>query len=159
LTSTQQDNSPVYPLTSKLPTFKKFRKSLSEFIERLILSAAELGSLYSTDLMSTLSTWIIAMSSSHIRSFRHTATVIALEVETALCDVAASVEKEAEVVMRQKEGEKKRKASNKAAGAKEKELEGKAKEIRQRRTHLAEYLNEFVNACVGKLFFMRTQPQ
>jgi cohesin complex subunit SA-1/2 len=101
--------------------------------------------------MSTLSTWIIAMSSSHIRSFRHTATVIALEVETALCDVAASVEKEAEVVIRQKEGERKRKASNKASGAREKELDGKAKEIRERRTRLADYLKEFVDRYVAEL--------
>ena len=69
--------------------FKKFRKSLSEFLERLISSAAELGSLYTSDLMPTLQTWVIAMSSSQLRSFRHTATVIALEVETALCDAAA----------------------------------------------------------------------
>lgn len=87
------------------------------------------------------------MSSSQIRSFRHTATVVALEVETALCDVAAAVEKEAEVVGRQREGERKRKASNKnkAGGVREKELEGKAEEVRGRRTKLAEYLKEFVD--------------
>ncbi|KAF9463277.1 hypothetical protein BDZ94DRAFT_636599 [Collybia nuda] len=141
----KQDDSPVYPLTSKLPVFKKFRKSLSEFIERLIASSADLGALYSSDLMATLQTWVIAMSSSQIRSFRHTTTVLALEVETALCDVAASVEKEAEVVGRQREGEKKRKASNKGAGAREKELQIKAHEIRGRRDKLAEFLKEFVD--------------
>ena len=140
-----QDNSPVYPLTSKLPIFKKFRRSLSEFIERLIASSAELGVLYSSDLMATLQTWVVAMSSSQIRSFRHTATVVALEVETALCDVAAAVEKEAEVVGREREGEKKRKASNKAGGVRDKELASKAQEIRERRTQLAEFLKEFVD--------------
>jgi cohesin complex subunit SA-1/2 len=98
--------------------------------------------------MSTLQTWVIAMSSSHIRSFRHTATVIALEVETALCDVASSVEKEAEVVGRQKEGEKKRKATQKGGSAREKGLEEKAKEIRERRAKLAEFVSEFVDGCV-----------
>ncbi|KAF8062324.1 hypothetical protein FPV67DRAFT_1508040 [Lyophyllum atratum] len=141
----KQDNSPVYPLTSKLPVFKKFRRSLSEFIERLIASSADLGALYSSNLMETLQTWVIAMSSSQIRSFRHTATVVALEVETALCDVAAAVEKEAEVVGRQREGEKKRKSSNKGSGARDKELETKAQEIRKRRTKLAEFLKEFVD--------------
>jgi cohesin complex subunit SA-1/2 len=141
-----KDNSPVYPLTSKLPAFKKFRKSLSEFIERLILSAAELGSLYTTDLMTTLQTWVITMSSSQIRSFRHTATVIALEMETALCEVAASVEKEALVVGRQKAGEKKRKAASKGnAGARERELEAKAKETRDHREKCSEWLSEFVD--------------
>ncbi|KAI0698963.1 hypothetical protein C8T65DRAFT_719862 [Cerioporus squamosus] len=146
----KQDDTPIYPLTSKLPMFKKFRKSLSEFLERLIISAAELGSLYTSDLMPTLQTWVIAMSSSQLRSFRHTATVIALEVETALCDVAASVEKEAEVVSRQREGERKRKAANKgkdakAGSAREAELEKKAAEIRERRSKLAEFLKEFVD--------------
>ncbi|KAF8624731.1 hypothetical protein AX17_007062 [Amanita inopinata Kibby_2008] len=142
----KQENSPVYPLTSKLPAFKKFRKHLAEFMNRLVSASAELGLLYSTDLMATLQTWVIAMSSSQIRSFRHTATVIALELETALCDVAAAVEKEAEVVSRQREGEKKRKATNKSAGAaRSKELETKAKEIRQRRKQIAEFLKEFVD--------------
>ncbi|KAI0772878.1 hypothetical protein BD413DRAFT_622407 [Trametes elegans] len=144
----KKDDTPIYPLTSKLPLFKKFRKSLSEFLERLIISSAELGSLYTSDLMPTLQTWVIAMSSSQLRSFRHTATVIALEVETALCDVAASVEKEAEVVSRQREGERKRKAAgNKGKGgnARESELEKKAAEVRDRRSKLAEFLKEFVD--------------
>ena len=81
---------------SKLPVFRKFKKSLSEFLSRLVLSSAELGSLYTTDLMLALQAWVAAMSSSQLRSFRHTATLIALEVETALCDVASAVEKEAE---------------------------------------------------------------
>ncbi|KAI0672301.1 hypothetical protein C8Q78DRAFT_1026321 [Trametes maxima] len=144
----KKDDTPIYPLTSKLPMFKKFRKSLSEFLERLIISSAELGSLYTSDLMPTLQTWVIAMSSSQLRSFRHTATVIALEVETALCDVAASVEKEAEVVSRQREGERKRKAAGnkgKAGSARETELEKKAAEVRERRSKLAEFLKEFVD--------------
>jgi cohesin complex subunit SA-1/2 len=108
-----------------------------------------MGSLYSTDLMTTLQTWVIAMSSSHIRSFRHTATVIALEVETALCDVAAAVDKEAEVVGRQREGDKKRKASNKGGRVREKELEGKAAEVRDRRLKLAEFIKEFIDGCAA----------
>lgn len=63
-----QDNLPVYPLTSKLPTFKKFRKSLSEFIECLIASSTELGSLYSTDLILTIRTWVIAFDLSFLSS-------------------------------------------------------------------------------------------
>ena len=59
------------------------------------------------------------------------------------------VEKEAEVVGRQREGERKRKAAavNKSKGgsAREKELEGKAAEVRQRRTTVAEFLKEFVD--------------
>lgn len=144
----KQDDSPLYPLTSKLPIFKKFRRSLSEFLERLIVSAAEIGVLYTTDLMATIQTWITCMSSSQLRSFRHTATVVALEILTALCDVAASVDKEAGVLDRQRAGEKKRKAGNKtkASTSREKELESKATEVRERKANLAEFLKELVDS-------------
>ena len=112
-------------------------------------STADLGVLYTSGLISTLQTWVIAMSSSQIRSFRHTATVLALEIETALCDAAAAVDKEAEVVSRQREGEKKRKGTGKGSNARDKELEAKAREIRERRTKLAEYLKETVDGCVS----------
>ena len=101
----------------------------SELIEHLVLAAAELGSLYSTDLITTLQTWVIAMSSSQIRSFRHTATVVALEVETALCQVAAAVEKEAEILGRQREGERKRKAIHRSTMVREKDFDGKVAEV------------------------------
>jgi cohesin complex subunit SA-1/2 len=71
--------------------------------------------------------------------------VVALEVETSLCEVAASVEKEAQLVGRQREGEKKRKGSAKGSTPREKELQAKAAEIRERRSNLAEYLKEFVD--------------
>lgn len=87
------------------------------------------------------------MSSSQIRSFRHTATVVALQVESALCQVAAAVEKEAEILSRQREGERKRKAVHKSTAVREKDLEGKAAEIRKRRTILAEFLKEIVDGC------------
>jgi cohesin complex subunit SA-1/2 len=99
--------------------------------------------------MATIQTWITCMSSSQLRNFRHTATVVALEILTALCDVAAAVDKEADVLDRQKAGERKRKAGNKtkAVTSREKELEGKAAEVRQRKASLAEFLKELVDRC------------
>ncbi|TFK31727.1 hypothetical protein BDQ12DRAFT_93119 [Crucibulum laeve] len=142
----KQENTPVYPLTSKLTIFKKFRKSLSEFIERLITSSADLGVLYTSDLMVTLQPWVTTMSSSQIRSFRHTATVIALEVESALCDVAAAVDRELVVVTRQREGERKRKGTGKGGNARDKELETKMKEIREHRSQLDDFIKEFIDS-------------
>ena len=135
----------VYPISSKLPMFKKFRKSLTEFFERLIFSSAESDQLYNTELMRCIQYWVTPMSSSQIRGFRHTSTIIALEIETALVDVAASVEKEAEVVARQRKGERKRKGGT---GGGSKELEAKANVIREKRTKVAEYLKDFVDGYV-----------
>lgn len=82
--------------------------------------------------------------------------MIALETQAALCDVARSVEKEVEVIGRQREGEKKRrtKGTNKDKGltAREKELETKSREVNSRKEKLGEYINEFVDASVSRLF-------
>ncbi|KAJ7216553.1 hypothetical protein GGX14DRAFT_441986 [Mycena pura] len=140
----KKETPTTYPLISKLPLFKKFRKSLREFLERLITAAASLGSLYTSDLIPTLQAWVIAMSSSQIRSFRHTATVVALELESALCDVAATVEKEAELSARQREGEKKRRGG-KAGAMRDKGHDSKAAEIRGHREKLKEFIKDFVD--------------
>lgn len=127
--------------------FKKFRVHLAEFLSRLVSSAADTGILYTTDLIPNLSAWVVTMSSAPLRSFRHTATVVALDVEAALCDVTRNVEKEAEVLGRQREGEKKRKAKG-SAGAKDKGLEAKMKEVNERTEKLSEFLKDFIDGCV-----------
>ncbi|KAG8948182.1 hypothetical protein FRC04_009981 [Tulasnella sp. 424] len=134
----------AYPLASKLPVFKKFRKSLSEFLSRLIVSAAETGALYDEQLVAILQTWVMAMSSANLRSFRHTTTVVALEVESALAEVTAAVDKEAEVLRRQREGEKK-KTANKGKG-REQDLQTKFDDVQHRKKHLKELMKEIFDA-------------
>lgn len=90
------------------------------------------------------------MSSSQIRSIRHTSTVFALEVEAALCQVAKEVEKEVELTGRMKEGEKKR-ARNKGATSgsgkgKEKELDNKLRECKTKQAKLEEFIKDFIDA-------------
>ncbi|KAF8513560.1 hypothetical protein BU17DRAFT_95252 [Hysterangium stoloniferum] len=142
----KQANAPLYPLASKLPIFKKFRKQLSEFLHRLVASSAELGSLYTSDLLPTVLPWVVAMSSSQLRSLRHTATVVAMDLESALCEVAAEVEKEVVIIARQREGEKKRAGTSKSKGkGRDKEFENKAQEVRQRKTTLKAFIDDFFN--------------
>ncbi|KIJ37056.1 hypothetical protein M422DRAFT_61048 [Sphaerobolus stellatus SS14] len=140
----KQENAPLYPLASRLPVFKKFHKHLSEFFTRLVASSAELGTLYSSDLLPLTLSWVVAMSSSQLRSLRHTATVIAMDLESALCDVAASVEQEVITIARQREGEKKRAGKTKGK-TRDKDFENKAEEVREREKKLAEYLDDFFN--------------
>jgi len=148
--SPQQGDAQRYPLASKAPAFRKLRKSLSEFFDRLIRAASETDALFSSDLIPTLQSWVVAMSSARLRSFRHTATIVALEVESALCTVAADIEKEAETVHRQKEAERKKR---KGAGSsqREKALSSKAAEAKARKTKMNEMLNDFFDGCVAGL--------
>ncbi|KAJ3862613.1 hypothetical protein EV359DRAFT_44818 [Lentinula novae-zelandiae] len=145
----------TYPLISKASPFHiakpkySFRASLSEFISRLMNSSALFGSIYNNQLIETLQVWLVPMSSSQIRSIRHTSTVIALEVEAALCQVAKEVEKEVELTGRMKEGEKKR-ARNKgnttsSFKGKDKELDAKLHETQGRQKKLEEFIKEFIN--------------
>lgn len=106
--------------------------------------------LYSSELITTLQSWLVAMSSAQLRSFRHTATVVALEIESALCIVAAAIEKDAETVGRQKEAErKKRKGATNGASEREKTLNMKAAEIKSRKTKMNEFLKDFFDGYGG----------
>jgi cohesin complex subunit SA-1/2 len=86
--------------------------------------------------------WVIAMSSSVLRSFRHTATAIALETQSALCEIAASTDAELEMIQRQRQGERRKKGRSVTSG-REKDLEKKAKEINVKRNQITEYIKEF----------------
>lgn len=88
------------------------------------------------------------MSSSQIRSIRHTSTVIALEVEAALCQVAFDVEKEVELTGRMKEGEKKRartKGATATSGKGKGELDNKLRSCKARQAKLEEFTKEFID--------------
>ncbi|KAF8607344.1 hypothetical protein BDV93DRAFT_488383 [Ceratobasidium sp. AG-I] len=150
----KKETSPTYPLASKHPVYKKFRKSLSELLHRLIQTAADLpqpSPLFpasdDTGLLPVLQPWIVCMSTSLVRSFRHTGTIVALEMESALCEVARDVEKEGEVLGRQREAERKRRAGaaskTKGKTPREKELDSKAEDVKMRKGVLNDYLKEF----------------
>lgn len=70
--------------------------------------------LYKDDaLMENIARWVASMSSSTLRPFRHTATTVALAMETALVDVAKKLDGRITKSTQQIEAEKKRKGKNK----------------------------------------------
>lgn len=102
-----------YPIISKSNAFKGFKKQLTDFFYRFIDQIALTEHLYnSLEIIEQLQTWVIAMSSSTFRSFRHTSTVISLTTVSSLCDVFNRVSKEEHVANKQYEAEKKKKYSN-----------------------------------------------
>ncbi|KAL0579193.1 cohesin complex subunit [Marasmius crinis-equi] len=143
----------TYPLTSKVAPFHitkikyNFRSHLSEFVSRLMTTAAETMALYKSSLVETLEVWLVPMSSSQIRSIRHTATVVALEVESALCEVGAELQKRVEVLGRMREGEKKRArtGTTPSTKGKDKELDSKQREVKDRQAKIEEFIKEFID--------------
>lgn len=79
------------------------------------------------------------MSSAQLRSFRHTATVVALEIESALAGVAAGIEKAEETTTKQRDAERKKKKG----GEREKALTTKLAEVKTQKAKVNEFLKEF----------------
>lgn len=81
---------------SRKPEFKSFRTNLIEFYNHIINKAAEYGLLYDDErFMENLKIWFTAMSSSNLRSFRHTSTLVFLTILTELCRLHVSSSKSA----------------------------------------------------------------
>lgn len=103
-----------YPLISKAKANAGFRPTMTGFFETLIHTCHASGLLYSdAALYENLDLWVSTMSSSAIRPFRHTATVISLSMGSALCFVANDLADTAAKTNRQKEGEITKKNVNK----------------------------------------------
>ncbi|KAJ1023453.1 hypothetical protein NDA16_003070 [Ustilago loliicola] len=134
---------PSYPIVSRSKTFKSFRKSLNEFLHRLVMSAYEAEVLTSDGFMEPYQAWVSAMSSSSLRSFRHTATVVALWTISAFNEVNAQATKDLSTATKQRDAEKKKARADKS---RLKDLESKVVESRKLKARLEEYINEFINS-------------
>ena len=133
-----------YPLISKGKGSASFRSTLSGFFATLISICHTTGLLYSDlAILENIEVWVHTMSSSTLRPFRHTATVIALTIGNTLCTVAANVAENGAKTMRQKEGEQKKKSENKE---RVKALEAKVAEGERRRTQVLDSMKDLLDA-------------
>lgn len=85
-----------YPLVNKKPPHKFLRDHLNEFLRHLVTFASDKDLLYDDEsaegnVIDNLLIWVSALSSSKLRPFRHTATVVSLMFLTNLCNVYSSV--------------------------------------------------------------------
>ncbi|KAM0753990.1 hypothetical protein T439DRAFT_298458 [Meredithblackwellia eburnea MCA 4105] len=138
----------AYPLISKSKPLKKLRASLTSFLTRLFEATNTSEILYDEVFCQTFQSWLTSLSSSKIRSFRHTATVIALLSVAALSEVAREVEKEFGAASRAKEAEEKKGRKDKS---RLKELAKAAAKVHERKTTVEGYLDElFASVFVNR---------
>ncbi|KAH8891388.1 hypothetical protein GQ53DRAFT_765468 [Thozetella sp. PMI_491] len=103
-----------YPLMSRAKSTRPFRDLLVGFFKTLVNVIHETDVLYKDDtLMENIARWVVSMSSSTLRPFRHTATTVALAMETALTEVAKKLDDRITKLTQQVEAEQKRKGKNK----------------------------------------------
>ena len=133
-----------YPLISRAKGNAAFRSTLSGFFATLIATCHAAGLLYSDlAILENIEVWVHTMSSSTLRPFRHTATVIALTIGNTLCTVAAELADNTAQTMRQKEGEQKKKSVNKE---RVKALAAKITEGERRRVQVLDSMKDLLDA-------------
>lgn len=103
-----------YPLISKTRGTVFSRATMTGFFHSLIATVHASGLLYNDiALIENIQVWVTTMSSSGIRPFRHTATVISLAIATALCNIMKDIVENTATTIRQKESEQRKKSVNK----------------------------------------------
>lgn len=94
-----------YPLIMTGPQWKKFRSGFCEFVHTLIRQC-QYSIIYDQVLMECIINFLIPMSDSQVRAFRHTATLAAMKLMTALVDVALTLSINIDNTQRQYEAER-----------------------------------------------------
>lgn len=123
-----------YPLIQRIKGNQFSRSELESFFHDLIDTIHRSGTLYEDQpLYPNIETWVVPMTSSPIRPFRHTATVIALALTSAFCEVMKDLDLTLALTTRQKQQEEKskKKAKDKIASydAKIAELETRKQDV------------------------------
>lgn len=121
---------------------------------KLVETTANSEVLYDDIFCETLQSWLVALSSSKLRAFRHTSTVIALLFVEALCQTSVSNKEDLALLQRQKEAEIKRTSKppgkTTRAGATDKtrlqELEALVKRTHNNKMKLETYFREIFDA-------------
>ena len=133
-----------YPLISKARSGPSFRATMTGFFQSLIATSHASGLLYNDlVLIENIQVWVSTMSSSAIRPFRHTATVVSLTIATTVCSIMNEIVDNTAKTIRQKEGEQKKKPVNKERVA---ALQAKVHEGEKRRELAEGWLRDVFDA-------------
>lgn len=133
-----------YPIISKTSRYKGFKKEINEFWECLVKEMAQREHLFNRpEFIGQLQIWVVAMSSSTLRSFRHTSTVISLAMVTGFCEVINCLEREEVAANKQYEGEKKKKYINEERMT---VIEGKISALEQKIGFVKAAMNDFFDS-------------
>uniref|UniRef100_A0A8C1SBK5 Cohesin subunit SA n=1 Tax=Cyprinus carpio TaxID=7962 RepID=A0A8C1SBK5_CYPCA len=125
-----------YPLTISGPLWKKFRYNFCEFI-CVLIRQCQYSIIYDEYMMDTVISLLTGLSDSQVRAFRHTSTLAAMKLMTALVNVALNLSINQDNTQRQYEAER-----NKMAGKRANE---KLELLLQRRKELQENQDEIEN--------------
>ena len=134
-----------YPLVSRLKGYASFRTILTKFFQTLIATCHRSNLLYSDlAIIENIEVWVSTMSSSGMRPFRHTATVISLAIGIELARIAAELTTSLAHTTLQKESE-----TNKKSKQNKKRVSGfddSLAELERKKAQVEEPLNSIFDA-------------
>ncbi|XP_025079886.1 cohesin subunit SA-1-like isoform X2 [Pomacea canaliculata] len=141
MTEEFDEESGDYPLIMTGPQWKKFRSGFCEFVQVLVRQC-QYSIIYDQYMMDNVISLLTGLTDSQVRAFRHTSTLAAMKLMTALVDVALNLSINLDNTQRQYEAER-AKQQNKRAGdrlellmTKRQELEENQAEIRNMLTYI-----------------------
>lgn len=139
LTEQFDEDSHEYPLIMTGQNYKKFRANFTEFVNSLIQQCRH-SIIYDEYMLDTLVSWLIRLSDSQVRAFRHTSTLAGMKLVSALIHVAKNVHVELDNTQRQLDSESS-KVSSKKAMEKIEMLQNRRQELRQNISDLEDMMN------------------
>ncbi|XP_055785890.1 cohesin subunit SA-1 isoform X2 [Salvelinus fontinalis] len=139
MTEEFDEDSGDYPLTMPGPLWKKFRNNFCEFI-CVLIRQCQYSIIYDEYLMDTVISLLTGLSDSQVRAFRHTSTLAAMKLMTALVNVALNLSIHQDNTQRQYEAER-NKMAGKRANEKLELLLQKRKELQENQDEIENMMN------------------
>ncbi|XP_013875277.1 cohesin subunit SA-1 [Austrofundulus limnaeus] len=139
MTEEFDEDSGDYPLTMPGPMWKKFRYNFCEFI-CVLIRQCQYSIIYDEYMMDTVISLLTGLSDSQVRAFRHTSTLAAMKLMTALVNVALNLSIHQDNTQRQYETER-NKMVGKRANEKLELLLQKRKELQENQDEIENMMN------------------
>ncbi|XP_053555095.1 cohesin subunit SA-2 [Bombina bombina] len=139
MTEEFDEDSGDYPLTMAGPQWKKFKYSFCEFIGVLVRQC-QYSIIYDEYMMDTVISLLTGLSDSQVRAFRHTSTLAAMKLMTALVNVALNLSINMDNTQRQYEAERNKMIGKRANDRLELLLQ-KRKELQENQDEIENMMN------------------
>ncbi|KFP88184.1 Cohesin subunit SA-2, partial [Apaloderma vittatum] len=139
MTETFDEDNEDYPLIRTGPYWKKFKSNFCEFIAVLV-QQCQRSILYDSYLMDAVISLLTGLADSMVRAFRHTSTLAAMKLLTAVISVHLNLDVNKHNAQRLYEVEKKR-VSGKRTSYRLDQLERKRKEYEHKHLEIQNMMN------------------
>ncbi|XP_064357150.1 cohesin subunit SA-3 [Dromaius novaehollandiae] len=139
LTEKFDEDSAEYPLSLSARPWRRFRAGLCELVAAVVRRCRH-GVVYDGFLVGGLAALLTGLADSQVRAFRHTSTLAAMKLMTALVEVALGVSARQENTQRQYEAERGKGPERRAPGRLEALLETR-RELQEQQEEIENMMN------------------